>query len=251
MPPRYPKADSRFLAWARIVTRVWTGWQPGGGSTGVPDIGLSDEQASRAADLFEAAYQAHLRQREAMVRARSATRAKRLAFAEFKKALGADIATITAYASSTGDPGVYVRARLDARKTGSRRTPRGPVAPRDPRLRFDVNASEMVLTWGGRTRPGTVYSIRRRLVSAAGPAGPAGAGAPHGAGPNRSWAFIAAVSERRFVDTTIPPGTAEVTYLVSATKNGRTVQGFTATARLHGGQWCAAAPLSARASRSA
>ena len=59
MPPRYPKADNRFLAWARTVTRVWTGWQPGGGSTGVPDIGLSEQQAQRAMELFEAAYEAH------------------------------------------------------------------------------------------------------------------------------------------------------------------------------------------------
>jgi len=217
MPPRYPKADNRFLAWARAITRVWTGWQPGGGSTGVPDIGLSEAQAQRAADLFEAALAAHRHQEAMRQAALAASEAKRLAFKRFKAELGGDISTIQAYAKATGDPGVFVRARLRARKRAMRR---GPIAPHSPNLRFVVSQGEMVLTWKGRTLPGTFYRVERRLTPADAPDAP--------------YRFIAAVGERRFVDTTIPPGTTRVEYLVTATKNGRTAYGFLTGATLHG-----------------
>ncbi len=220
MPPRYPKQDGRFLAWARTVTRVWSGWQPGGGSTGVPDIGLTDEQAQRALELFEKAYAAHTHQRAMQSLARAATLRKREAFKAFKAEIGADISTIEAYAKATRDPGVYERAQIAARKKGRRQH---PVAPSNPRLRFDVTEGAMVLTWKGRTRPGTIYHVQRRLSC--------------GGGLEPFYQPIAAVGERRFVDPGIPPGTTQVAYLVSAIKNGRTAVGFSVGATLHGEAW--------------
>lgn len=237
MPPRYPKQDGRFLAWARTITRVWSGWQPGGGSTGVPDIGLSEQQAQRAVELFQAAYDAHRHQLAMQSLARAATVRKREAFEAFKAELGADIATIQAYAKATGDKRVYGRARLRARRTGSRR---GPIAPHSPKLRFVVSQGEMVLTWKGRTLPGTFYRVERRLTP--------------GDDPDAPYRFIAAVGERRFVDGTIPPGTTRVEYLVTATKNGRTAHGFATGASLHGEEWkprAGASGLTPRTSRSA
>lgn len=220
MPPRYPKQDGRFLAWARNRTRVWSGWQPGGGSSGVPDIGLSEQQAQRAVELFEAAYDAHRRQIEAQRLAREATSAKRRAFDEFKDTLGADMATIFAYARTTGDPGVYPRAALRPRKKGAMRR---PVAPSHPRLRFELANGAMVLTWKGRTLPGTIYRVERRIFPRD------GADAPY--------EFVAGVAERRYADWDIPPGTTSVEYAVTATKNGRTSPGFTVAATLFGERW--------------
>jgi hypothetical protein len=235
MPPRYPKQDGRFLAWARTITRVWSGWQPGGGSTGVPDIGLSEQQAQRAVELFEAAYAAHTHQLEMQSLARAATMRKREAFKAFKAEIGADMSTINAYAKATRDPDVFARAQLAARKKASRQH---PVAPYAPRLRFVVSEGAMVLTWKGRTRPGTIYHVQRRLW---------------GEGVHQPfYQAIAAVSERRYADTTIPPGTTSVQYIVNATKNGRTAHGFTTGASLHGEQWKPrAGAVTARTSRSA
>ncbi len=220
MPVRYPRQDGRFLAWARTITRVWSGWQPGGGSTGVPDIGLSEQQAQRAVELFEAAYAAHTHQLAIQSLARAATLRKREAFKRFRAEIGADISTIDAYAKATRDPGVFARARLTSRKKGS---PQHPVAPYAPRLRFVVSEGAMVLTWKGRTRPGTIYRVERRLTRE-------GVQEPF-------YHFLAAVGERRFVDTTIPPGTTSVEYIVNATKNGRTAHGFSTGASLHGEKW--------------
>lgn len=217
MPPRYPKQDNRFLAWARNITRVWSGWQPGGGSTGVPDIGLSEQQAQRAMELFEAAYAAHTHQQAMQTLARAATLRKREAFKTFKAEIGADLSTIDAYAKATRDPGVYERARLAARKKAARQH---PVAPYAPRLRFIVGEGALVLTWKGRTRPGTIYHVQRRLTRE-------GVQQPF-------YHAIAAVAERRYADTTIPPGTTSVEYIVNATKNGRTAHGFATAASLHG-----------------
>lgn len=220
MPPRYPKQDGRFLAWARNITRVWSGWQPGGGSTGVPDIGLSEQQAQRAVELFEAAYAAHTHQLAMQSLARAATMRKREAFKTFKAEIGADMATINAYAKATRDPGVYKRARLAARKRATRRH---PVRPRALRLRFDVNLGAMVLVWKGRTPPGTIYRIERRLTPAA--------------GCDQRYHFIAAIGQRRYEDASIPPGTIRAEYVVSATKNGRTVRSLSVGATLHGDGW--------------
>lgn len=225
MPPRYPKQDGRFLAWARTVTRVWSGWQPGGGSTGVPDIGLTDEQAQRALELFEKAYAAHTHQRAMQSLARAATLRKREAFKAFKAEIGADISTIEAYAKATRDPGVLRRGGLWARRRATRRH---PVAPRRGQLRFDVRQGAMVLWWEGRTLPGTFYRIERRLTP--------------GDGPDAGFTFIASVGERRYADQSIPRGTTEVQYRVSATKHGRTAQGFTVGASLYGEDWKMAPP---------
>lgn len=225
MPPRYPKQDGRFLAWARTITRVWSGWQPGGGSTGVPDIGLSEQQAQRAVELFDEALAAHRHQQAMQSLARAATASKREAFRVFKAEIGADISTIEAYAKATRDAGVYERAQIAARKKGARQH---PVAPFNPRLRFVVTQGAMVLTWKGRTRPGTIYLVQRRLS--------------RGRVQEPFYQPIAAVGERRFVDPGIPPGTTQVEYLVSATKNGRTVVGFSVGASLHGERWEVARP---------
>lgn len=234
MPVRYPRQDGRFLAWARNITRVWSGWQPGGGSTGVPDIGLSEQQASRAVELFEAAYAAHTHQLAMQSLAKAATLAKREAFKAFKAEIGADISTIDAYAKATRDPGVFARARLAARRKASRQH---PIQPSALRLRFDVNLGAMVLTWKGRTRPGTIYRIERRLRPAA--------------GHDQRYHAIAAIGQRRYEDASIPPGTIQAEYVVSATKNGRTVRSPSIGATLHGEGWEVDAAVTARTSRSA
>lgn len=147
----------------------------------------------------------------------AATLRNREAFKTFKAEIGADLSTIDAYAKATRDAGVYERARLAARKKASRQH---PVAPYAPRLRFIVSEGALVLTWKGRTRPGTIYHVQRRLTRE-------GVQQPF-------YHAIAAVAERRYVDTTIPPGTTSVEYIVDATKNGRTAHGFSTGASLHG-----------------
>lgn len=234
MPPRYPKKDNRFLAWARGVTRVWTGQEPGGGGQ-VPDIGLTEAQAQRAFDLFEAAFQRHREQIAAAQAARAATAAKRLAFARLKAELGADIGAITAYATITGDRGVYTRARIWKRRRASRQR---PVAPSNLRFAMPAGGAAVELAWDGRTLPGTAYVVRRQVLSAcsadARPAGtrPIAPHTDHSTEP--AFEYLATVTQRRFVDQTIPPGAARAVYAVHALKGREETAPVLAGVVLHG-----------------
>lgn len=228
MPPQYPKRDTRFLAWARMVTRVWTGTQPGG-SGQVPDIGLSEERALRAAELFTIAHQRHLEHVLAQVRARSATNAKNRAFEALKEALGSDLTTIAGYAKATKDQGVYARAAIRPRKRQGRIA---PVAPSNMRLSFLSTEGAVDVRWDGKTLPGTAYLLERSLRTDA------------GQGPME---MVGTTTNRRFIDRTLPPGVRSVTYQVRAIKGRQQAFGATSVMDFHARQTA----VSARASDSA
>ncbi len=180
--------------------------------TNATTIGLTTEQATQLQNLVTGTRTAYDDAQAARNAAKSATVTQDAAF-DAMDTFGAQmIKIIRAFGLATGDPAVFATAQIPEPKQPE---PRAPVNPSN--VTFDlVENGALEVRWDGLTIPGTTYLVDRQTWS--------GTGQPTG------FARIATVSERRFVDTNIPTGTATATYRVSALKGGQQTAGAQSTA---------------------
>ncbi len=176
-------------------------------------LNLPQDKVDELEALTQAARAAYDAAEVALAQAKSATAARRRAD-KAMAALGGDlIKQVRLNAEMSGDASLFALAKLPA--------------PRDPRERRPVNPrnvgytlrtdGSLELTWKGRTIPGTMYLIDRIVRGATGDLGPT--------------ERLAATSERRFVDRTVPHGATRALYRVSAMKGGRVTKGADALVR--------------------
>jgi hypothetical protein len=110
---------------------------------------------------------------------------------------------IKTYARSTGDNGVYSRARVTPPSRPGR--PGSAPAPGTPyRFRTNVRQTgEVELTWkcdNPEGADGTIYQVKRQVDD----------------GP---FTIVGTVGEKEFLDETLPPGTTHCTYAVTALRS--------------------------------
>jgi hypothetical protein len=153
------------------------------------------ERVARAKEMF-AALQA---QRSALLSAGIAFRA---ALADLNATGGAAMNTIHARAKSAKDPLLYTLAHLPIPQPAAPQP-----APRKPyqQATHRTQHGQQMLRWqckSPRRGEGTLYEIQRRLDG----------------GPDQ---WLAVVGKRQFTDDTIPPGTAELTYTITAVRCGK------------------------------
>ena len=110
------------------------------------------------------------------------------------------IATIRAFAASSGDPEVYVLAQIPPPATPGTLPP--PGVPTD--FRVDLLASGAItLRWKcphPRGAEGTIYEVLRQV-------------------DDGGFAFVGTTGSRVFTDDSFPVGSAEVTYQITATRS--------------------------------
>lgn len=169
-------------------------------------IGLTTAQV---AALTAAAQQASVSQTTAYTRrsdAKSATRTYHDDADAMRSMAAAMIATIKAYAESTGDDTVYALANI------SPKDPPSPVpAPEAPAsLSAALGTSgEIILSWKATNPTGTYYVVRRKL------------------GGLGTWENLGDTGGKEFIDDTIPQGTASVLYQVFAKRGTQKSPGST------------------------
>ncbi len=175
-------------------------WQEDPGSIGL-DAAATDAQAARIAEA-RAAFDAHLAATSA---ARAATQRYHDAVAAMHADPGAGsdmIETIKTFAQTTDDPGVYARAEIPPPKAPSTAPP--PGTPGRFRVALRQNGA-VELAWKCDNPPGTsgtVYEVYRATDD----------------GP---MTHLATVGTKAFTDTTIPAGTAQVVYQLTALRSTR------------------------------
>ena len=204
---RIPNDDASFIAWARTHADIWAGGQT------PPAIGLSPaEVAAFAAKTAaaEAAYSAMLAARQASL---DATALKDTRFADLRAEASADLSRIDAFATTTGNPGVYPLAGIPAPKTPSART--APPAPTDLRTIVGTDGS-VTLTFKATTGGGATYLVQRRTTSIEGLESP--------------YAFMGfAGDDKKFVDNAVPEGVRSVGYRVAARLSSGPQSGWSVT----------------------
>ena len=198
--PTVPKTRSDKLEFYETHIVVW---QAEPGSIGL-DAGATDAQADRIAEA-RAAYDTH---QEAMAAARAATQRYYNAIEAMHAdpGAGADmIETIKAFAESTDDIGVYVRAQIPPPATKSTAPPPGTPTTFGTRLLGD---GTLRLTWkcdNPRGTAGTVYEVLRSV----------------GEGPVGEMEYLGTVGAKSFTDTTIPAGATNLVYQITALRSTR------------------------------
>jgi hypothetical protein len=195
--PRAPKPEAAFIAWSRHRANLWSGGPGGGGEP--PAIGLAEQQlleTLEASAQADAAYKAMLAARSA---AKAATAAKNAAVARLRRVMGADVATVDAFAMATKDPGVWVKAQVPAPKDASVRS--APPAPTDLRASVDSDGS-IDLTFKVASGGGAVYLVQRVTTPVD--------------GPNSPYELLGfATDDKTFTDTAVPEGLKSVGYRVA------------------------------------
>lgn len=192
MSRQYPDRDADFITWAREHVDRWVGGQT------PPDVGLP---ASTLADLqtvlseAETQWSAH---QVTQTDARAQTVSKDQAFGDLKIVLDPAIATITAYAKTSGGTTVYSEAGLNPPKQPGPRP--APDAPTDLEistfpsgtleLSFKVNAG------------GAVFEVQRSQTALD--------------GSETAWTTIATTGDKSFLDDAVPSGLRRVQYQVRA-----------------------------------
>lgn len=194
---RYPRPQLALAQWALQKAATWAN---------AANIGLTEAQTAtlaQRAQAYAAALKAH---RDAEAKARSARQDKDNARKALKNLLTGLIAAIDTHASLTGDPGVYVRALLEAPGTpGSRPTPE---APRIAELRMN-RAGQIEITIEATTGGSAIFEIERYAVGLDGREGP--------------FVFVAATASKTHVDTATPRGVSAAYYRVrTRLTNGKT-----------------------------
>jgi hypothetical protein len=194
---RTPKPEAAFIGYARSHVNIWT--DAAGGGAQPPDIGMSERQrqnSEAATARAEAAYKAMIRARDA---AKAATEAKDQAVAELRAIIGADLATIDAYARATGDRGVWVRAQVPAPKTpGERGAPEAPVF--EPLVQ--ITGGIVRVGFAVAAGPGAQFLLQRRDTALD--------------NATTDWFPLATLTEKVHHDAAIPFGLRQVRYRVRA-----------------------------------
>lgn len=164
-------------------------------------LGLSAEEVAQLETKLAAAEERYRQQRMAQQLARTATSWLHLAMDELSVLGASMIGKIKATASMEGN-GVYNKAWMPSPAEPS---PIG--APGQP-FRFEVqlrSLGDLMIKWKckhPKGSEGTMYEVRRQL----------------GSGP---FEIVGLVGKKKFHDHTIPPGTANVTYRVTAVRSTR------------------------------
>ncbi|HEV7299392.1 MAG TPA: hypothetical protein VGN72_08515 [Tepidisphaeraceae bacterium] len=189
-----PKDKSSQLAYFQTHATVWL--------ERAAEIGLTTEEVEQLAARVEAAKAAQSEQAQAQAAARAATSKCEGAMRAMAEQGAALIAKVRAKAGRS-DPAVLSLAHLPQQSAGS------PVgAPGTPHT-FTTelrNNGALLLRWQcdhPHGAEGTMYKVSRSL---------------DGGG----MAFVGVVGKKSFVDLTLPPGTAQVTYVVQAVRSTRT-----------------------------
>ena len=191
---RIPTDDPGFIAWARTHADIWNG-------EGTPPvIGLDASELASFEEKTAAAESAYTAMQAARQASLDATALKDTTFAALRAEASADLARIDAFATTTGNPGVYPLAGIPAPKTPAART--APPAPTDLRTTVETNGS-VALTFKATTGGGATYLVQRQTTSIEGVAS--------------NYEFLGfADDEKRFTDTAVPEGVKSVGYRVAA-----------------------------------
>jgi hypothetical protein len=166
------------------------------------EIGTSSETVAALAELAANARAAYLTQQTKQLAARAATVNCDLAIGEMEKATRAIILQVRAKASADGD-GVYSLASISSPAAPSPVGPPGTPSQFAAKLNGD---GSLLLSWKCKNPPnakGTMYEISRRIGT--------GKFEPMGV-----------VGKKKFVDNTLPKGSAKVTYQIRAVRSTRT-----------------------------
>lgn len=180
--------------------------------TNAATIGLTTEQATQLQNLVTGTRTAYDDAQAARNAAKSATVNQDAAF-DAMDTFGAQmIKIIRAFGIATDDPSVFATAQIPEPKQPE---PRAPVNPSNVAFSLENNGA-LEVRWDGTIVPGTSFLVDRQIWA--------------GTGQPTAFVRVATVSERRFVDTDIPTGTATATYRVSALKGGQQTAGAQSTA---------------------
>jgi len=195
-------------------------------------IGLAGGQVAELAALTAAARERWLRADEARNAARAATLDLRSAGEAMHRAGAAMIATVRAHAETAGDPAVYALAQIPPPAARSPVPPPGrPYRPR-PAL---LATGEVLLSWkcdNPRGAGGTVYEVHRTVIPAT-PTTPTPTGSTtptpasrtptsrtHAADAHAATeTFLGVTGTRRFLDATLPAGSATALYRITAVRS--------------------------------
>ncbi len=192
---RYPVPLSEFIPWSTAHAERW--------ASDPSAVGMTQQQADSvkaAADAAKAAKAAALAARQASL---NATYAQEQAERNLRRAVQTAVMLIDVCAENNDNPAaIYSAAELDA-PTVPRAVP-APGKVKQLTASLDPLSGAPVLRWKGNNPRGSgsvTYMVSRRI------------------GGQRSYTFIGTAassgpSRRTFIDTTLPVGTTEVTYLV-------------------------------------
>ena len=174
-------------------------------------LGLTTAEVDALESATLAAAQAQLAQREAEEAAKAATQTFHNGVAAMQTLGASLLRTIKNRAETLDDPELYALAAIPAPRNASRTPPPGIPS----QLKVELLATGALrLAWkcnnpDGTT--GTLYEIKRRMVSR---------GMPRG-GENAEFVYIGASGVKQFIDTSLPPGPTRVTYQITAIRSTR------------------------------
>ncbi len=162
-------------------------------------IGLSSEQVDAITARVAEAETRLAEAQAARIAAKTATLALSQAMADLRGLGGDLVKTIRTYAETNDDPAVYTRSGIPP---VSPPTPVGP--PEQPRdiAATITNSGPVRVSWRASRSTGTQFVVERQLVGLDGVAG--------------DWTFVAVAAARSIDDTSLPIGSASVTYRVYA-----------------------------------
>lgn len=182
-----PQSREQMIAWFSDRVSDW--------AANAASIGLSAGQVTDLATMLNAAEGALGSATAARINSKDQTVVFH-ATADALRSYGADlIKVIKAFAESTNDPNVYSTASVP---------PPAPPTPAGPPDKPTEIEATLVLPWGiglkwkGSVSQSAYFGVFRRLAGEA------------------SFTFIQTVKDKRFDDTTLPPGTASVEYYIAA-----------------------------------
>lgn len=159
-------------------------------------VGLSPQQVADITAATSAAQDSLIAAQQVSNAARSATATNDTDIADMRAVGSGIIATIRAFAKTSGDPEVYALADIPAPKA---RTPAGtPDAPTLVRGAID-SCGAVELRWHGSLAYHAFFEVYRMFEG------------------QREWTLLASVGAKAWTDATIPPGsTSAISYFVQA-----------------------------------
>jgi hypothetical protein len=190
-----PKSRDEFFAWAEAHRGAW--------AQHAAVLGLSAGEIAQYVEALQEARAAAQAQERAMNAAKAATLAAALAEARIRELSSLALATIRLTAARSDDPQIYTLALIaPPRKAAPLPLPGQP---------FDFKVSLMAqgslqLSWQADHPSGSshvTYEVFRTLDD------------------DRDSTLLASVGEKTFIDTTLPRGTAHVTYSVRSRRGSR------------------------------
>lgn len=185
LPPTRPELIQFF-------TQRLSAWQADPAAIGL-DAAAVTELAGKTASA-SSLYQAALTQRQS---SKDATSEYHTGTDELRDLGAALVATIKAYAESTGDPGVYATASIPEPAEPTPSAP--PAVPTNVSLSMRPQGT-IDIAWEGSVAQGTFYEVQRSLDDGV------------------SWTTITSVPARETLDAGVPSGTPRAYYRIRGVK---------------------------------